>query len=141
MPYTCFGEECAKPVVTLFTSLVTGETQASCADDLGAALIGQLAGWLGVDAQRLYDSVKRFADREAKSAAKTAAQDQDPAGQQDPASQAGPDEPDLDECADCGTIAVEVRDDLSSICHACGAETAAVPASPAGDRAAAEVAP
>lgn len=141
MAYQCFGDDCAKPVVTLFTSLVTGETQASCADDLGAALIGQLAGWLGVDAQRLYDSVKRFADREAKTAAKAAPQDQDPAGQQDPASQAGPDEPTLDECAACGAIAVEVADDLSSICLACDAQHGAAADNAADAAAAAEVTP
>lgn len=139
MAYECFGEGCAKPVVTLFTSLVTGETQASCADDLGAALIGQLAGWLGVDAQRLYDSVKRFADREGKTAAKAAQADQDPAGQPDPAGQAGPDGAGLDECPACGAVAVEVADDLSSTCHACGAEVAPPGPEQRADLTAAEV--
>jgi hypothetical protein len=62
-----------KPVVVLVTSLVSGQTLASCADDLPLLLIGQLATTLAVDPQRLYDAIQRFTDREAKSAAKAAA--------------------------------------------------------------------
>lgn len=80
--YECNVCESDKPVVLLLTSLVTGQTMASCADDVPVALIGQLAATLEVDGQRLYDAVKRFVDREAKSAAKaqTQADTADPAG-------------------------------------------------------------
>lgn len=71
--YSCTICESDKPVVLLLTSLVTGQTVGSCHDDLPITMIGALASELGVDAQRLYDSIQRFADREAKSAAKAAA--------------------------------------------------------------------
>lgn len=71
--YQCVICESDKPVVALITSLVSGQTLATCADDLPLLYIGQLATLLDLDPQRLYDSVQRFADREAKSAAKAAA--------------------------------------------------------------------
>ena len=71
--YTCTIGQDDKPVVLLLTSLVSGDTTATCQDDLPIMMIGELAVYLGVDAQRLYDAVKRFADREAKSAAKAQA--------------------------------------------------------------------
>ena len=71
--YQCVICDSDKPVVTLITSLVSGQTLATCADDLPLLYIGQLATLLGVDPQRLYDSIQRFTDREAKSAAKAAA--------------------------------------------------------------------
>lgn len=71
--YQCMIGEDDKPVVVLVTSLQTGQTLGSCQDDLPLLFIGQLATYLGLDPQRLYDSIQRFADREAKSAAKAAA--------------------------------------------------------------------
>lgn len=71
--YQCTICESDKPVVVLVTSLTNGQTLASCQDDMPVMLIGQLATELMVDPQRLYDSIQRFADREAKSAAKKAA--------------------------------------------------------------------
>jgi hypothetical protein len=70
--YQCAICESDKPVVLLMTSLVTGQTVGSCQDDLPIMMIGALARELGLDAQRLYDSIQRFADREYKSAAKAA---------------------------------------------------------------------
>ena len=71
--YQCVIGEDDKPVVVLVTSLQTGQTLGSCQDDLPLLFIGQLATTLGLDPQRLYDCIQRFADREAKSAAKAAA--------------------------------------------------------------------
>lgn len=71
--YQCVICDSDKPVVTLITSLVSGQTLATCADDLPLLYIGQLATLLALDPQRLYDAIQRFADREAKSAAKAAA--------------------------------------------------------------------
>jgi hypothetical protein len=71
--YRCVIGDDDNPVVVLVTSLVSGQTLASCADDLPLLMIGQLATTLAVDPQRLYDAIQRFTDREAKSAAKAAA--------------------------------------------------------------------
>lgn len=71
--YECTFCDTGRPVVVLVTSLTTGQTLASCQDDMPIMLIGQLSSELGTDAQRTYDAVQRFADREAKSAAKAAA--------------------------------------------------------------------
>lgn len=66
----CGGQH---PVAALFTSLANGDTLTMCAEDISVALIPLLAGNLGVDPQRFYDSVKRFVDREAAREAKETA--------------------------------------------------------------------
>lgn len=76
--YECDSCSGARPVTKLITDLITGSTDASCDEDLPITLVGQLALWLGVDPQRLYDTVQRFAAREAKSAAAKAPQPADP---------------------------------------------------------------
>ena len=71
MAYTCFScEDERAAVVQIFTSLENGHTVAACEDCLPIAFIGGLSTVLGVDANRLFDAVKRFADREAKAAAR-----------------------------------------------------------------------
>lgn len=71
MAYTCFScEDDRAAVVQIFTSLENGHTVAACEDCLPIAFIGGLATTLGVDAGKLFDVVKRFADRQAKEAAK-----------------------------------------------------------------------
>lgn len=67
----CGGQH---PVRYLFTSLANGETLVMCAEDTPVALIPMLAAHLGVDYERLYDSIKRFVDREAAREAKLAAE-------------------------------------------------------------------
>lgn len=76
--YECETCSAARPVTRLIVDLITGSTQAVCDEDLGITLIGELATWLAVDPQRLYDTVQRFAAREAKSAAAQASQPADP---------------------------------------------------------------
>lgn len=68
--FTCEFCQGQHPVRYLFTSLANGETLVMCEDDTPVALIPLLAGHLGVDTGRLYDTVKRFVDREAKAEAK-----------------------------------------------------------------------
>lgn len=73
--YICnLCEDATSPVVQLHVNLTNGQTAAICLNCMPAALIGALAGELGIDAQRLYDNIRRFAEREAKSAAKAQAQ-------------------------------------------------------------------
>lgn len=54
------------PAVQINTSLANGQTIALCAADLPVGLIGGLATELGVDAQRLYDTVSKWVAREQK---------------------------------------------------------------------------
>lgn len=71
--YQCDSPDCPQPVTVLITSLNTGGTQTSCDEHIPIALIGNLAGYLEVNPQTLYDSIKRFSDREAARQAKAAA--------------------------------------------------------------------
>lgn len=66
----CEGER--GPVTQLITSLVNGATVASCREDLPVFLVGALAAELGVDADRLYDAIRRFEGRERDRIAKAA---------------------------------------------------------------------
>jgi len=72
--YECYACGQERPVTQLQTSLVTGQTLASCNEDLPAALIGALAGALDVDASPLYDSIKRHVDKVAREQAKAEAE-------------------------------------------------------------------
>lgn len=98
---TCQGE---RGVTRLLTNLATGKTDCTCDDDLPILLIGELAVWLQVDPQRLYDAVQRFADREAKAFAKAAAsnasQDAQTAAEGGPDDQAADDTPDTPDAAE-----------------------------------------
>lgn len=66
----CDGER--GEVISITTSLQTGQTVALCAADFPTGMIGGLATELGVDPQKLYDHIKRFVDREAAKAEKAA---------------------------------------------------------------------
>lgn len=68
--YECALGDSTHDVQSLFTSLRTGQTLAVCDDCMPIALVGQLAGLLGVDMDALYANIERFVDREAKKAAK-----------------------------------------------------------------------
>lgn len=91
--YECFACGQERPVVAITTSLVTGDTIASCQEDLVTSLIGALSAELGVDANKLFDALDRFVKRQAADAAKAAqaaaaaaaaaAADQDPPEPQD----------------------------------------------------------
>lgn len=64
----CEGEK--GPAVVITTSLATGKTGAACEADYPVMLVGALAAELDLDANRLYDTISRFADRELKAAQK-----------------------------------------------------------------------
>lgn len=65
--YECILCEGANgPVTMITTSLVTGATASSCSACVPVALVGALATELGLDGNRLYDAVQRFAQREEK---------------------------------------------------------------------------
>lgn len=68
--YECGICEGERPVEWLFTNLPTGTTVACCREDLPMALIGSLAEVLGTDTGRLYESIRKFAEREQARAAK-----------------------------------------------------------------------
>lgn len=71
MAYTCFAcEDDRAAVVQIFTSLENGHTVAACEDCLPIAFIGGLSTVLGVDANKLFDVIKRFADKQARDAAR-----------------------------------------------------------------------
>lgn len=72
--YICaLCDDPSDPVVQLHTNLTNGATAAIGANCLPVGLVGALAVELGTDPQRLYDHIRKFADREAKSAAKAQA--------------------------------------------------------------------
>ena len=66
----CEGER--GPVTQLITSLVNGATVASCREDLPVFMVGALGAELGLDADRLYDAIRRFESRERDRIAKAA---------------------------------------------------------------------
>lgn len=73
--YECLLCDGAKgPAVVITTSLATGKTGASCEADYPVMLVGALAAELDLDANRLYDTISRFADRELKAAQKALAE-------------------------------------------------------------------
>lgn len=72
MTYACDVQGCPNPVAVLVTHLNTGQTDASCDDDLPILLIGQLATWADVDPQKLYDAVQRHIAKVQAAAAKAA---------------------------------------------------------------------
>lgn len=71
--YGCAREECANKVNWIITRISPPGTISACDEDMPMFIIPLLAGELGVDPGRLYDSVKRFTDREAARLAKAAA--------------------------------------------------------------------
>lgn len=66
MGYECLLGDDQHPATWLQTNLATGDTAAVCDEHFPTALIGALAIELGVEAERLYEAVRRFVDREAK---------------------------------------------------------------------------
>lgn len=72
--YECALHDGIAPAVHLHTSLLTGATISICDEHLPAALIGALATELGIDAQGLYDNIKRYADKEQRKQEAAAAQ-------------------------------------------------------------------
>lgn len=68
--YGCANEECQRPVNWLITHLNPPLTLSTCDEDSPVFLIPILAAELGVDADKLYDAIRRHVDREAKAAAK-----------------------------------------------------------------------
>lgn len=71
--YSCqVDDECVNPVSQLVTSLVNGATVASCREHLPVFLVGALAAEIGLDADRLYDAIRRFEGRERDRIAKAA---------------------------------------------------------------------
>lgn len=71
--YECERDGCTRAVNWLLTRISPAGTISSCDDDAAPFMIGLLATELGVDGGRLYDAIKRFVDKEAKAAAKAAA--------------------------------------------------------------------
>lgn len=59
-------------VISITTSLQTGQTVALCAADFPVGMIGGLATELGVDPSKLYEHIKRWVDREAAKQVKAA---------------------------------------------------------------------
>lgn len=98
MSYECVACEGANPVTVLLTNLANGQTACACDMDAPLMAITFVAGWLEVDAGKLYDVIKRFADKEAKREHQAAASTAQAAGND----QASPDtdgqgDADLDE--------------------------------------------
>lgn len=71
--YGCAREECANKVNWIITRISPPGTISACDEDMPMFVIPLLAGELGVDPGKFYDSVKRFTDREAARLAKAAA--------------------------------------------------------------------
>lgn len=97
--YICaLCDDPSDPVVQLHTNLTNGATAAIGANCLPVGLVGALAVELGTDPQRLYDHIRKFADREAKSAAKAEAEAGTPAvaGEADQPGQPGHTQADAD---------------------------------------------
>lgn len=93
--YVCVmqGDEPHGQVVELQTSLTTGTTLALCDACLPVALVGRLAAWLGIDADSLYEAVRKHADREGKKAAAAAAKALEDDGQAEPGAESPAPEP------------------------------------------------
>lgn len=81
--YGCANEECQRPVNWLITHLNPPLTLSTCDEDSPVFLIPILAAELGVDADKLYDAIRRHVDKEAKAAAKAAADAYDAAQAED----------------------------------------------------------
>lgn len=64
--YTCDACGGQNPVSVLVTNLANGQTDSACDADVPIMLVGQLALWAGVDPGGLYDSAKRFIDKETR---------------------------------------------------------------------------
>ena len=62
MTYKCEPCDGANPVEVILTNLKSGSTDQSCADDLPIMLIGQLAIYLQVNPEALYEHVRQFTD-------------------------------------------------------------------------------
>lgn len=110
MAYDCTtADQCGNPVVILFTRLTDGGTEASCDDHMPIALVGMLSGWLDIDAQRLYDTIQRFADRETKAAVKAAEKAAEHAGNGTPAATGDSAATALSgvRCTDCGAATLD----------------------------------
>ena len=71
--YGCADDTCDHNVNWIVTRTEPSGTFATCSDHFPVFLIPVLASELGVDPMRLYESIKRFTDREATREAKTAA--------------------------------------------------------------------
>ena len=104
MSYECaFGDgQGGHPVNWLITRLQPAATISLCGDDFPVGIIPVLASELGVDQARLYDTIKRFVDREQAREAKQAAE------AAEAMDQAERDELDPAECCDdCGANLVK----------------------------------
>lgn len=62
MTYKCEPCDGANPVEVILTNLKSGSTDQSCADDLPIMLIGQLAIYLQVNPEALYEHIRQFTD-------------------------------------------------------------------------------
>lgn len=71
--YGCADDSCDRTVNWIVTRTDPSGTFAVCPEHFPVFLIPVLASELGVDPMRLYESVKRFTDREAAREAKLAA--------------------------------------------------------------------
>lgn len=97
MGYVCLLGDESCTVTMLQTSLKNGATVGLCDEHEPMAYIGALAASLGVEPDRLYESIQRFVDREAKKAqaeldAAQKAENAPPA-----------------ECAECGSLVPDVH--------------------------------
>lgn len=104
MSYECaFAEgQPGHPVNWLITRLAPAMTISLCDEDFPVGLVPVLASELGVDPGRLYDTIKRFTDREAAREAKETAE------AAEAIDQAERDELDPAECCDdCGSNLVK----------------------------------
>ncbi len=63
MTYKCEPCDGANPVQVILTNLQSGATDQSCADDLPIMLIGQLAVYLEVNPEALYEHIRAFTDQ------------------------------------------------------------------------------
>src|SRR5579864_4660144 len=63
MTYKCEPCDGANPVQVILTNLQSGATDQSCADDLPIMLIGQLAVYLEVNPEALYEQIRAFTDQ------------------------------------------------------------------------------
>lgn len=71
--YGCPGDNCDRPVAWILTHMDPPGTLSPCEEHYPVFAIGMLATELGVDAGRLYEAIRKHVDREAKAAAKAAA--------------------------------------------------------------------
>ncbi|HEV2374679.1 MAG TPA: hypothetical protein VGS19_21270, partial [Streptosporangiaceae bacterium] len=85
MGYGCAGDNCEQPVNWLLTHMKPAGTLSVCDDHFPVFAIGMLADFIGVDAGRLYEAIRKHVDREAAKAAKAAADAYDAAVAQEAA--------------------------------------------------------